>query len=218
MRVKMPRKVKVGGMVYDVVFPYVFSEDIKIAALHESRQNTIKVSKLWMGKQRAVSKIHESFLHEIFHAVDVVYCGDVLDHDCIYLLASGLYQVLVDNKLNLGVERRMPKKVKIGGFYYNIDFPFCSQDMEGVNHISQHEWLEVKLSGYNLDYDFDWRFTKQGLLQAVMNCLCVCHHMNPEEIGEEDSNGSIKNVTCLSNGLYQVIVDNKIEELFRNGR
>lgn len=97
---RIPKQLKVGGQVYEVIYPYVFMERASIGGLADHVTNTIRIAALGdAGAPYAKENIEEAFIHELLHCVDVVYNNHGLDEVVVTRLAEGLYQVLKDNKL-----------------------------------------------------------------------------------------------------------------------
>lgn len=87
---KIPKKLKVGGVVYDVNITdklelgYQYSGEI----LRSERKINIRPI---VGKE-------ETFLHEVVHAI--LYMGGYTDHDekMVEAISQGLWAVIVDNE------------------------------------------------------------------------------------------------------------------------
>jgi len=96
----IPKSLKVGGKVYMVDYLYNFSEQGNLVAQCDNETNVIRVrATAYSGEPTARQNIEEAFLHEIIHAVDLIYNGGRLKEDAVKQLAQGLYQVLTDNGL-----------------------------------------------------------------------------------------------------------------------
>lgn len=95
---KLPKKLKVGGHIYKIIFPFKFTERVDLVGQHDSQTLEIRVNdKDSGGRDIADSRIKEVFWHEILHAIDVAYNGDKIEEDTVRRLSEGLYQVLNDN-------------------------------------------------------------------------------------------------------------------------
>jgi len=94
---KIPKTLKVGGMVYTVKQGHQFSEN-ELVGQADHRQLEIRlIDKEFAGRPYAQSKIEECFIHELLHCVDCVYNNNKLTEDTVGNLSQGLYQVLKDN-------------------------------------------------------------------------------------------------------------------------
>lgn len=104
----IPEKLKIGGHKYKVLFPYHFKERIDVQAQNDTALNEIRINNVdQCGNIRESSNVDVSFLHEIIHTVDFIYCNrqiENLGHEAreriVEGLSEGLYQVLHDNKLS----------------------------------------------------------------------------------------------------------------------
>jgi hypothetical protein len=99
----IPQKLKIGGHEYTVLFPYHFKERSDHAAQHDGDLLEIRVNDLELGgNKRPDSSVMVSFIHEILHGIDRIYCASSIDRlpdneKIIEGLSEGLYQVLTDN-------------------------------------------------------------------------------------------------------------------------
>lgn len=97
---KIPKKIKIAGHWYSVIFPYIFTESNTLYGLCDNTSHKIMLSEKRDGIQRARSHIEETFLHELIHAVDYNYNTSSTDGGLtefqIEKLGVGLYQVLAD--------------------------------------------------------------------------------------------------------------------------
>lgn len=104
---KIPSSLKIGGHDYKVLYPYHFKERCEIQAQNDTALNEIRICDVdQCGNVRMDSCILVSFLHEIVHVIDTVYCNrqiENLGHEAreriVEGLSEGLYQVLHDNGL-----------------------------------------------------------------------------------------------------------------------
>ncbi len=96
----IPKSIKVGGRIYNVVFPYVFKERTDIGAQACHYTNEIRIADLTAtGEAIDRTNIEITFIHELLHCVNVVYNAGNIDEDTIERMGEGLYQVLQDNGL-----------------------------------------------------------------------------------------------------------------------
>ena len=94
---KIPKKIKVGGHVYRVIYPCDFAENKNLRGQHDGDTKEIRIS-----DDGPESVIAETLLHEILHAVDSV-TGYKLFEDnerAIVGIGEALFQVLRDNNLD----------------------------------------------------------------------------------------------------------------------
>lgn len=103
----IPKRLKVGGRDYRVMYPHTFADSSQILfGQHDASGQLIKLSgKNSFGEDRHPQAIEQTFLHEVLHAIDAVYCAAHIGQhndgeDIIDQLAEGLLQVIRDNKLD----------------------------------------------------------------------------------------------------------------------
>ena len=96
---KIPKKIKVGGKVYDIEENYNFSERFDRMGHTNPDLCEIKIThKSLVGKKLNQQVIEEVFWHEVVHCIDHTYNAGNLDEDTVKRFGEGLYQVLNDNK------------------------------------------------------------------------------------------------------------------------
>lgn len=104
--IKFPKKLKIGGHEYEVLYPYKFTERTDLFGQADHALKQIKVTDTdGGGAERPVSGVCETFLHEILHCADDQSKAG-LEERQIGCMAEALYQIFVDNPDLLGVFRR----------------------------------------------------------------------------------------------------------------
>ena len=99
---KIPKKVKIGGHWYRVLYPYIFKEDKTLWGQTDHATLEMRIAEQdGAGNKVDPSKIGEIFIHEILHCVDEIYNGGRLEEDTIKRISQGLYQVLKENKFTI---------------------------------------------------------------------------------------------------------------------
>jgi len=219
---KLPDTIKVGGFNFKVYFPYNF-DNINMGGdelgLFEPATLRIKVRGYDNGGTAYPnSTVIQSLFHEILHAIDLVYCYDRIDdldlsffnredmgEISIPSLSLGWYQVLKDNKIM--TLKTIPKKVKIGAYTYDVVFPYDKKGEDALHiHGVQYEKKLIKIRdihSHGLKYDI------QRIKQILLYCISLiiidnyACWIDPQE----------DLFTLFSYGLYQVLVDNNLEEL-----
>ena len=94
----MNKNLKIGGRIFKVLCPYIFKESVATKGQCDNDLNEIRLKATdGCGNNLAKSTLEVIFIHEILHAVDIVYNNDSLNEDAINHFAEGLYQVLKDN-------------------------------------------------------------------------------------------------------------------------
>jgi hypothetical protein len=101
MTINLPSTLKVCGLIYEIIVDDNLSLDRGATGQHHAEQLTITIQTHGVNNQRVI----QTFLHEIIHAIDEHYLNGDLQEGQVRSLASGFYQVLVDNDLlKLGSE------------------------------------------------------------------------------------------------------------------
>lgn len=107
---KIPKTLKIGGHIYQVLFPYHFQERGDLRGQHDSDGNRILLDDMdaWSHELRPESAIAQTFLHEILHACERVSGHKVFSGDegerAVEGISEALFQVLRDNKLHFDEE------------------------------------------------------------------------------------------------------------------
>lgn len=205
----LPNNVKVGGVVYKVVFPYNFDEDQNLTGIHISQTSEIKISYKYKGDDRPLQSIYETFIHELAHAIDAVYCGDSFSEEEISKVASGLYQVLLENRLYIDTPNKLPNSVKICGKKYKI-VSYVYKDKENVVTTIKPDALQIRLGVEQYGNNFSNSYKKVNLIVAIFFAIFDIFEVR------QDSDNINDIVQPFSNGWYQVILDNKLEKLIYN--
>jgi len=101
-KMKLPKKLKIAGHIYTVIYPYTFTE-VSLQGQSDLIQKEIRLGKVDTGGNLVPqAQLNNTLCHEILHCIDYEYNNQKLDDNMIDRLGNGLYQVLRDNKLNLG--------------------------------------------------------------------------------------------------------------------
>lgn len=93
-QMNIPNKLKIGGLVYDVILENGKKEhgSVNIGATSSSSL------KIWIEKEMPKSLQISTLIHEVLESIN--YQNDLnLTHQTITTLENNLYQVLNDNKL-----------------------------------------------------------------------------------------------------------------------
>lgn len=107
-KMKIPERLKVGGHWYTVKYPHDFQERNDVWGAHLPHKRTILLAgDDGSGEKRAMSAVTVSFIHELLHAIDLIYGAECLfkfkandglnEESRVSLLAEAIFQVLVDN-------------------------------------------------------------------------------------------------------------------------
>lgn len=96
----IPKKLKVGGHVYEIKKDYQFKERRDRSGQSDHDLYLILIAdRNAGGLKRPAQAIEETFIHEALHCIDEVYNSSSLTEEQVYRLSQGLYQVLTDNKM-----------------------------------------------------------------------------------------------------------------------
>lgn len=212
---RMLKTLKVGGLNYKIHYPYVFETNAALLGLHEGDQCRIKISKLFMNLERKWPKIVETLLHEVVHAIDTVYCGNVMLEDEVSVISSWLYMILRDNELNIKKDK-LPETVRIGGMEYNV-LPYTFNDDCSSACTVEHETLKFLIG----EHDSNGNPYHDGLKMSNFVYLVVCCICEASTIprgfthGAKMDNG-VESQQTFANGLYQVLKDSELEKLIKS--
>jgi len=96
---RIPKKLKVGGLTYKVTQNYKFKETSEYSGLAIHGLLEIQLAGTHHGGQKCPKdRVEECFIHELIHVIDCVYNNSGLQEKQVSRLSQGLYQVLKDNK------------------------------------------------------------------------------------------------------------------------
>ena len=219
----IPKKVKVGGFNYDILYPWRFREDDSFLGLHESKELRIKITNNYRGSHVPKDKIRQTLLHELFHAIDMYYVGHALSDEDIIIerFAAGWFNVLNNNKLGLNSKRfKVPDEVKIGEFKYKIDYPYEYNDISPAPQFTVDTNLVViRLSEEHLFYSP--QLLKLNLVHAIMITIdseqCILESSSLSHDGMIGPYTRWDTLEFLAYGWFQVLVDNDLEKVIKSG-
>ena len=98
----IPKKLKIGGHIYDVIYPYHYTERGDQFGDHDPTQKWIRIDDRdsYSHEIRTESSVAVTFLHEILHACDSITGNKVFtDEKVCEGISEALFQILRDNKL-----------------------------------------------------------------------------------------------------------------------
>ena len=95
MKVKVPRQIKLGTHLFDIIFSDTVRSDEGLAGLTHHRKQIIEIEKVQPLSQKAVI-----LLHEVLHIIDRQY-GCELEERNVDRVAQGIAEFLMEN---LGIE------------------------------------------------------------------------------------------------------------------
>jgi len=196
----IPKKVNVGGLWYTVQYPYSPETDDTLLGLHTWSKLDIKI----VGN-RSMDRVLETLFHEMLHAVEY-HCGLEGEdfHECLSQLSVGWSQVLRDNVL-----QPIPKRVRIGAFDYTVKFPHIFSDQIHTTYsMNRNSTGMIYLAGSDEEGELEDEFILMNFIEVLTYCICYVYVGGGEDFSVH--------LSRVGRSLYQVIVDNKLGELFRN--
>ena len=90
--IKIPRKIKVGGIDYKIVTGKDVELDLSGTNLAGQACHTSQLIQLSLNT--TPQHLHDTILHEVLHAINTVYNHNNLTEDDVTQIAHGLHQVL----------------------------------------------------------------------------------------------------------------------------
>lgn len=100
---RLPEELKIGGHRLKVIFPHSFTERQDVFGFCNLSQGKILITNIDAnGNHLSEVHIETVFWHEVFHAINTIYCCEMLgkssnEEEMVEALAQGLTQVLRDN-------------------------------------------------------------------------------------------------------------------------
>ena len=191
------KKIKIGGHVVDVHSFDKFNLNSDEVGLCSPVAGSIKIARSHDGNKLHEQLILENLLHEVLHFVDYVYCGYILEEDVIKNLAK--YLLYVFNKNDL---LNFPNIIDFMGYNYEVNYDCDFTETTKIIAININRITQVITLGANI---VDGEHTCDGYKMTRL-ILGVIDVLNKEYIEDDNLTGSI---STLSQGLYQVLTDNK---------
>lgn len=91
----IPKKVRICGFDYDIKYQDDLDHTQGCAGVHLPEKLEIRLLSRGIDPRRT----EQTFIHEVLHAVDVLYGNDKLSEEQCSSLSNGIYQVFSDNGL-----------------------------------------------------------------------------------------------------------------------
>lgn len=109
---QIPKIVKIGGHKFAVKFVEMLNKG-KDAGIIDCWNDTITLAKKVKSGKKVIVKTSEAvqkitFIHEIMHAINNIFCNKQLKESDIEAISEGLYQFIVDNP-NIILNKRRNK-------------------------------------------------------------------------------------------------------------
>lgn len=119
-QLSIPDKLTIGGIEYSIQRKSKFKDDCsRNWGFHSSYRAEILILDEQDGERLATCTILHTFLHELIHAIDNMYCGNIFSEEQVNKLEDLLFALLSDNELYIG-EDRFPDKIRIIGRDYEV--------------------------------------------------------------------------------------------------
>jgi len=101
----------------------------------------------------------------------------------------------------------MLKEVKVGGFIYKVDYPYAFKERGDLSGQANLTGLTIRVCDRDAGGEL---YAKEKLAEIILHEIlhCVDNIYNSNSL-EDDQ------VHRLANGLYQVLKDNDLSELFK---
>ena len=207
--IELPKTVRIGGFIYDVIYPHVFIEEFDYTGSCSYYAQELKISGVGNSVERSDYSIVSTFLHELVHAIDYVYCGNCLEERSVEKLETLLFSIIRSNPLLFSEDT--PKRVDILGNRYEVLYPHVFEDAEGNLSI-----IDMSRGVIMIKDSIDSIVVKKPIITVALLFSIFCSGEIKNILGDgEEYPFTSKKLKSFCNGLYQVIIDNNIEELFR---
>ena len=207
----VPDKVVIGPFTYDVMYPAEKLDGNEVVGLFEHGAGRIRLSDRDGGVKRNPQKIVETLIHEIFHGIDISFCGDVMSEEMISMLSTIWYGILVDNDLGLQTNK-LPDVVKVGGVFYDVIFPFDFDD--GDNCIAAracHASTTILIADNYNTVKNSLEFLQSNLILSTMSAVIGVFEISLSDVPDNA-------LSTFCTGLYHVLRDNDLEKYIKNVR
>ncbi len=191
---KLPKKVRVGAIDYEVLFPYVFKECDDRSAQHSLTDSKIWVSEVNNDRKRKDQKIKGSFLHELIHAIDNNYLQGELEERQVELLGNCMYALLRTQDLE-----HIPKMIELAGLEYVIEYPHKFKETREYYSFCDNSTCEIFINE-----DISYALARVSLFNQVISVLNDSYAI---ELDTDD-------IKKLSVGIIDVLDRNKLWKFF----
>jgi len=218
---RIPKTMTIGGYEYQIKYPYIFRQSDQLTGLHEPNTLTVKISNMLRNQKRHWSKIVETLIHEMVHAVDHVYNAGLLQEFEIELLGIYIFQILKENEFDFNKNKQEPNEIKIGPFIYDIKWDFIFEDHDYMPALVDHQALIMYINpldtnGVPVAYDIRMATLFYLILLAIANQTVL---QDGFECNEENTTLVAKSmIVSFANGLYKTIKDNNFVKLTKTNK
>jgi hypothetical protein len=192
MNVAFPKKVKVGSITYDIIFPSDFPAAPSYRGFHKAHCGIIEICDT--NNYKANWKI---FMHELTHAIDFIYCDRFFNEFEIELISNFIISLAIDNRFLFNT-KKIPKSVRVFGISYDIVENYSFPELENTAAYVDHQNSTIYLADSKKE-GFSDEFTKLQFLYCVVELLPYNIFRSYRENFSEDFP-----IAQFSNGLIEV--------------
>jgi len=199
----IPKKIRIGGFDYIIEYPFEFDTNDYFGKT--SFYNTvIKLANKTKGYKLKKSIIIETLVHELVHAIDMVYLGAVLEEEDVERLSKILVMFFKHSDFSL-LDDTIPTKLCIMNEEIEVinDYEFEDSDNSYQLNPLLGEFL-INTEGQTIPR------VKHGILELCINRMINVLYIDNEELSEENK------LHAFTSGIFQVFSDNpKVEMLIK---
>jgi len=202
--IKLPEKIRIGAGEYKVIGGK--DTENEYVGYHDYCNQIIKIAEYAKGEKRNDLAILETILHECIHGISSNWLPSDLSEDIVTALSTTLFGLFAHNNLML-TNKKFPDKVVYNGFIYKVIYPIPkSVDMDEFEYFSTTNDNVCKIF-ITKDHGNSVVAIKTLFLKTAMKLAMKLSNAFTDKEIEEIYN------TCFYQGLYQVLVDNKLDTL-----
>lgn len=203
MNVEFPKKLKVGSITYDIVFPAEFPAVSSYRGMHKGHEGTIEL--IDNGDPRINWKV---FMHELVHAIDFVFCDKYFDEFETELISNILISLVLDND-SLFNNNKIPDSIRIFGLHYNIIKDYAFPEIDNTAAIVKPETGDIFLADPKL-FNFSDDFMKLQLFYCIVELI-------PRGIFVQYNEDFVKDfpISQFANGLLEVFREYDFETVLK---
>jgi len=204
-KIKIPKKVLIGGVDYTIRFVEKFKEDqMEHWGFCSNRESLIELLEFYDGNRFSDAILLKTLLHELLHAIDYVYCNYINTEHIVVTLTEIVYQLLSDNDFYIG-EDKFPKFIRIFGIKHkvinNYDFGTYTHSDPSTCVATSMSLIRIVGKEHTSSVDI-----------ITSNLFEVCLQSAANQIFEDAKE---INITGLAAGLYQVLKSTKLDKMIR---
>ena len=119
MKIKIPEKIRVGGIDYSVIMEETFVDDgMNHWGFHHGGDATIRLLTIYDSEPMADCTILSGLFHELCHAIDFVYCLSDLEESTIEKISNSVFTIL-SNDFFIG-QKKMPESLTLKGMTFEV--------------------------------------------------------------------------------------------------